>query len=250
MTSSPMPSSAGVQIRDLSFRYPDGTAALERVGLTVAPGEAVCLAGPNGAGKSTLLFILAGLLRGEGTVEIDGVPPVANRQLGLVFQDPDDQLFCSTVEEDVAFGPRNQRLPAAEVTRRVQQSLAVTGLAGYEQRSAHHLSGGEKKRAAIAAVLACQPSVLALDEPWANLDARGARAVTTIVREFAGTRIITSQDLERAADVCGRLVILDRGAIVADGPIGQLLEDDALLELHGLEVRRHCRCCRQHTENH
>ena len=97
---------------------------------------------------------------------------MANRQLGLVFQDPDDQLFCSTVEEDVAFGPRNQRLPAAEVARRVRESLAATGLTGYEQRSAHHLSGGEKKRAAIAAVLACQPSVLALDEPWANLDAR------------------------------------------------------------------------------
>jgi len=245
MTSPTPPLHAGVLIRDLSFRYPDRTPALERVTLSIGTGESVCLAGPNGAGKSTLLLILAGLLRGEGSVEIDGVQPAANRQLGLVFQDPDDQLFCPTVEEDVAFGPRNQRLPVAEVARRVRESLAATGLTGYEQRSAHHLSGGEKKRAAMAAVLACQPSVLALDEPWANLDARGARAVTTIVREFAGTRIVTSQDLERAADVCERIVILDQGTVVADGPMQEILENAALLESHGLEPYRHCRCCGQ-----
>ena len=245
MTSPPALIRPGVHIRDLSFRYPDRTAALEHVTLSIRPGESVCLAGPNGAGKSTLLLILAGLLRGEGSVEIDGVQPVANRQLGLVFQDPDDQLFCPTVEEDVAFGPRNQKLPAAEVARRVHDSLVATGLAGYEQRSAHHLSGGEKKRAAIAAVLACQPRVLALDEPWANLDARGTRAVTTIVREFAGTKIVTSQDLERAADVCERLVILDRGTVVADGPMPEILENAALLESHGLEPYRHCRCCQE-----
>jgi cobalt/nickel transport system ATP-binding protein len=146
MTSSALPYRAGVLIRDLSFRYPDRTPALEHVTLSIGAGESVCLAGPNGAGKSTLLLILAGLLRGEGNVEIDGVAPVANRQLGLVFQDPDDQLFCPTVAEDVAFGPRNQRLPAAEVARRVRESLAATGLTGYEQRSAHHLSGGAASR--------------------------------------------------------------------------------------------------------
>ena len=248
MTSAVPVAPAGVRIRELSFHYPDRTRALDRVTLSIAPGEAVCLAGPNGAGKSTLLLILAGLLRGEGSVTIDGIEPAVNRQLGLVFQDPDDQLFCSTVEEDVAFGPLNQRLPAAEVARRVGESLAAAGLAGYERRSAHHLSGGEKKRAAIAAVLACHPTVLALDEPWANLDARGARAVTTIVREFAGTRIVTSQDLVRAADVCDRLVILDRGVVVADGPMHTMLEDAALLDTHGLEPGRHCRCCRHRPQ--
>ena len=162
---------AMVQVDDLSFVYPDGTTALGSLSLIIGHGESVCLAGPNGAGKSTLLLILAGLLQGQGAVTIDGVPPQANRQLGLVFQDADDQLFCPTVGDDVAFGPRNQRLAADEVDRRVQESLAATGMSGFERRSAHHLSGGEKKRAAIAAVLACRPSVLALDEPWANLDA-------------------------------------------------------------------------------
>ncbi len=245
MTASPAAVRPGVHIRDLSFRYPDRTVALQHVSLSIGRGESVCLAGPNGAGKSTLLLILAGLLRGEGSVEIDGIAPAANRQLGLVFQDPDDQLFCATIEEDVAFGPRNQRLPETEVAQRVRQSLAATGLSGYEQRSAHHLSGGEKKRAAIAAVLACHPSVLALDEPWANLDARGARAVTTIVREFAGIRIVTSQDLERAAEVCERLVILDRGTVVADGPMREILENAALLESHGLEPGPPCPACRE-----
>jgi cobalt/nickel transport system ATP-binding protein len=219
--------------------------ALQHVSLSIGSGESVCLAGPNGAGKSTLLLILAGLLRGEGSVEIDGIAPAVSRQLGLVFQDPDDQLFCATIEEDVAFGPRNQRLPETEVAQRVHQSLVATGLSGYEQRGAHHLSGGEKKRAAIAAVLACHPSVLALDEPWANLDARGARAVTTIVREFTGIRIVTSQDLQRAAEVCERLVILDRGSIIADGPMRQTLENAALLESHGLEPGPPCPACRE-----
>ena len=232
-----------VHIDQLSFRYPDRTEALDGLTLSIGRGESVCLAGPNGAGKSTLLLILAGLLRGEGTVQIDGVAPAANRQLGLVFQDADDQLFCSTVAEDVAFGPRNQQLPEEDVARRVRESLEATGLVGYDERSAHHLSGGEKKRAAIAAVLACQPAVLALDEPWANLDSRGARAVTTIVREFRGTRIVTSQDLYRASEVCERIVILDQGRLVADGPIDVILRDDTLLESHGLEDPHRCRYC-------
>ncbi len=219
--------------------------ALDRLSLEIRQGESVCLAGPNGAGKSTLLLILAGLLRGRGHVRIDGTEPMANRQLGLVFQDPDDQLFCPTVAEDVAFGPCNQRLSGDQVADRVRMSLEATGLNGYEQRSAHHLSGGEKKRAAIAAVLACAPSVLALDEPWANLDARGSQAVTRIVRDFAGTRLVTSQDLFRAAEVCDRLVILDEGRLAADGDIEELLRDEALLATHGLEYIQRCRFCRE-----
>ena len=243
MTSLAPTDSTAIEMEDVVFRYPDGTAALQGLSLRLGRGESVCLAGPNGAGKSTLLLVLAGLLRGQGKVCVNGNEPVTNQQLGLVFQDADDQLFCPTVAEDVAFGPRNQKLGEEEVAGRVAESLAATGLAGFESRSAHHLSGGEKKRAALAAVLACRPKILALDEPWSNLDARGARAVTEIVREFPGTRIVASQDLYRAAEVCERMVIIDEGQIVADGPMRKLLADQPLLDAHGLEFGRHCRFC-------
>ena len=243
-----------LEVRDLRYRYPDGTTALHDVTFSVGAGERVGLLGPNGAGKSTLLLHLNGLLpaqRGRAAaVRVFGTP-VAEPHLtairatvGLLFQDPDDQLFCPTVGEDVAFGPRNRRLPEEEVARRVAGSLAAVNLAGFEARSAHHLSGGEKKRAAIAAVLACRPEILALDEPWANLDARAARAVTGIIRAFAGTRIVASQDLHHAAAVCERLVILDGGKVVADGPMRELLADAALLDAHGLEFTALCPSCR------
>jgi energy-coupling factor transporter ATP-binding protein EcfA2 len=245
-TSPPRPAPA-IEAADLVFRYHDGTEALRGLSLRVEPGESVCLAGPNGAGKSTLLLCLAGLVRGGGSVRVGGAEVSGSdggARLGLVFQDPDDQLFCPTVGEDVAFGPRNGRLPEEEVARRVAESLAAVNLAGFEARSAHHLSGGEKKRAAIAAVLACRPEILALDEPWANLDARAARAVTGIIRAFAGTRIVASQDLHHAAAVCERLVILDGGKVVADGPMRELLADAALLDAHGLEFTAICPSCR------
>jgi cobalt/nickel transport system ATP-binding protein len=231
---------AAIEVGDLRLRYHDGTEALKGLALRVERGESVCLAGPNGAGKSTLLLCLAGLVRGDGTVLVAGDRPSAGadagRRFGLVFQDPDDQLFCPTVAEDVAFGPRNQQLPEDEIERRVGEALSAVGLSGFEARSAHHLSVGEKKRAAIAAVLACRPGTLALDEPWANLDARGARAVTRILREFAGTKLVASQDLHHAAAVCERLVILDGGRVAADGSMEKLLADERLLEAHGLEV--------------
>ena len=243
----PAPGAPAIEVADLGFRYHDGTEALRGVSLRVSAGESVCLAGPNGAGKSTLLLALAGLVRGAGAVRVAGSEvsgAEAGRRLGLVFQDADDQLFCPTVAEDVAFGPRNQRLAEGEVAARVAGSLAAVGLAGFEARSAHHLSGGEKKRAAIAAVLACRPEILALDEPWANLDARAARAVTGIIRSFPGTRLVASQDLHHAAEVCDRMVILDGGRIVADGPMEKLLADAELLEKHGLDPGGLCPRCR------
>jgi len=230
-----------IEAENLVYSYPDGTRALEGLSISIAPNESICLAGPNGAGKTTFLLVLAGLLRATGTVRVDGIEPTVNQLLGLVFQDADDQLFCPTVFEDVAFGPRNQKCTEQEVTQRVNESLIATGLTGFELRSAHHLSGGEKKRAAIAAILACRPKVLALDEPWANLDARGARAVSKIIREFPGTRIVASQDLYHAAEVCDRLVIIDEGKVVAHGPMKNLLADKTLLDVHGLEFGQHWR---------
>ncbi len=228
-----------IAIQDLRYRYHDGSEALRGLDLCIEEGEKVCLAGPNGAGKSTLLLCLAGLLQAEGRLRVGGHD--ISRQgpgpsaLGLVFQYPDDQLFCPTIGEDIAFGPRNQRKSEQEVADRVSSSLSAVGLSGFEPRCAHHLSGGEKKRAAIAAVLACQPDILALDEPWANLDARASRAVTDIMRNFSGTLLVASHDLTRAAFVCTRLIVIDQGALVGDGPMKDLLQDLGFLEAHGLE---------------
>jgi energy-coupling factor transporter ATP-binding protein EcfA2 len=254
--SQPSPAPAvnapAIEVAGLRFRYHDGTEALRGLSLRVERGESVCLAGPNGAGKSTLFLCLSGLTTGDGMVRVAGDAPAAGadagRRFGLVFQDPDDQLFCPTVGEDIAFGPRNQKLREDEVAKRVAESLSAVGLSGFEARSAHHLSGGEKKRAAIAAVLACRPQILALDEPWANLDARASRAVTGILAKFGGTLLVASQDLYHAGEVCERLVILDGGTVVADRPMKDLLADAALLEAHGLEFGARCSVC-PHNKN-
>jgi energy-coupling factor transporter ATP-binding protein EcfA2 len=181
------------------------------------------------------LLALAGLIGTDGQITVNA-PEKADQPFGLVFQNADDQLFCPTIGEDIAFGPRNQKQSEKEVTSRVHKALAATGLAGFEKRSTHHLSGGEKKRAAIAAALACAPSILALDEPWANLDARGAHAVSSILRAFTGTLIIASHDLPRAAALCERMMILDSGILASDAPTEEILCDKELLERHGLEV--------------
>lgn len=232
-----------IQATDLYFRYHDGSVALRGINFNVDAGEKVCLAGPNGAGKSTLLLCLAGLLHAEGDLSVggraDGVPhaPLHNPSLfGLVFQYPDDQLFCPTVAEDIAFGPRNLKQPEETILRQIKDSLSAVGLTGFEHRCAHHLSGGEKKRAAIAAILACAPEILALDEPWANLDARASRAVSEILRNFKGTLLVASHQLARAAAICNRLIIIDNGTVQADGPMQDLLNDAQLLEAHGLEI--------------
>ncbi len=233
-----------VEAQELTYTYPDGTPALKGLSLSIAMGESVCLAGPNGAGKTTFMLVMTGLIRvANGQIRVEGGEPKGDRLPGLVFQDADDQLFCPTIFDDVAFGPRNRKCPKEETARRVEEALKATGLTGYGARSAHHLSGGEKKRAAIAAVLACQPRILALDEPWANLDARGSDAVTKIIRDFQGTRVIASQDLYRAAEVCERLVVIDGGTVVAQGPIEKMLGDKDLLDRHGLDFGRRCRFC-------
>ena len=215
------------------------------VSFRVAPGECVALLGPNGSGKSTLLLHLNGILpeklSGDGAVKILGEPVGAKnietirRQVGLVFQDPDDQLFCPTVQEDVAFGPQQLGLAEAEVAARVEKSLAQAGLAGFGRRATHHLSHGEKRRVCLAGVLACEPAILILDEPTSDLDPRGRREFKALLRQIPATKLIATHDLELAVELCSRAIVLDRGEIVADGATVKLLNDEALMLAHGLE---------------
>jgi cobalt/nickel transport system ATP-binding protein len=234
-----------IEVADLRFDYPDGTAALRGVTFSIADGECVGLIGPNGAGKSTLLWHMNGLLpekpSADGAVRVFERPVSAanlhtvRRQVGLLFQDPDDQLFCATVHEDVAFGPEQLGLPPAEVADRVRVSLARVGLAGYGQRSPHHLSGGEKRRVCLAGVLACDSSILVLDEPTSDLDPRGKRELKALLAGLRATKIIATHDLELVAELCSRALVLDGGRIVADGPAVDVLSNEPLMLEHGLE---------------
>ncbi len=236
---------AAIQVAHLSYRYHDGTEALCGVNLSVDPGECVGVLGPNGSGKSTLLLHLNGLLPEKlgwnGAVRILGQPvtpdnvDTVRRQVGLVFQDPDDQLFCPSVGEDVAFGPQQLGLSEAEVNARVEKALAQAGLAGFAQRATHHLSHGEKRRACLAGVLACEPTVLVLDEPTSDLDPRGRREFKALLREIPATKVIATHDLELVVELCSRAIVLDRGAVVAEGPVVKLLNDEELMLAHGLE---------------
>jgi energy-coupling factor transporter ATP-binding protein EcfA2 len=259
VTIDPAPPAA-VLVRDLSYEYPDGRRALRGVDLSILPGECVALIGPNGAGKSTLLWHLNGLLPGKGAavhahgaspstgrtrapaVWIDGLEvndrngPEVRRRVGLLFQDPDDQLFSSTVLEDVAFGPRNLGRSKADARRIALECLARVDLADAAERMPHHLSFGERKRVCLAGVLACEPTVLVLDEPTANLDPRGRRRFMALIRDLPATKLIATHDLEMALELCNRAVLLDAGRVVANGLARNVLGDPALLEAHGLEM--------------
>lgn len=230
-----------IEISDLSFAYPDGRQALKNVTLGVRPGEKVALVGPNGAGKSTLLLHLNGLLQGEGSVRVMGQavrePNLARvrAQVGLVFQNPDDQLFSPTVFDDVAFGPLYAGLPEEEVHWRVDWALVQVGLEDYADRISHHLSLGEKKRAAIATVLSMRPDILALDEPTAGLDPRTRQRLIGLMQNLPQTMLIATHDMNLVAGICRRAVILDGGRVVADGPMREIMTDEQLLEAHGLE---------------
>lgn len=231
-----------VRIQGLSFAYPDSHIALRGVGFCVAPGERVAIVGPNGAGKSTLMLHLNGILRGEGTVHV-GDLEVAEPNLkrvraavGMVFQNPDDQLFSPTVFEDVAYGPIYMGLSEDEVGQRVAQALQHMNVEEYAPRVSHHLSIGEKKRIAVATVLAMDPSVLVLDEPSSGLDPRSRRTLIQLLDGLAPTMIISTHDLRLVKELCPRTIILDEGRIVADGPTSVLLTDEGLLNAHGLEL--------------
>jgi cobalt/nickel transport system ATP-binding protein len=253
-----------VRVSELEYRYPDGRAALRGVDLTIMPGEAVALVGPNGAGKSTLLLHLNGILpgrersaavhahgvgegggsgrNGAAHIWIDGLEvnarnaPEVRRRVGLVFQDPDDQLFSTSVIEDVAFGPLNLGMRRDEARRLALECLARVDLEEAADRAPHHLSFGERKRVCLAGVLACRPSVLVLDEPTANLDPRGRRRFIELIRSLAATTLIATHDLEMVLELCGRTVLLDAGRVVANGLTRNVLGDPILLEAHGLEM--------------
>jgi cobalt/nickel transport system ATP-binding protein len=230
-----------IEIDALSFSYPDGHMALDDVSLRIAPGEKVALVGPNGAGKSTLLLHLNGILAGQGRVTVCGmlVEKVnlgrVRAAVGMVFQNPDDQLFSPTVFDDVAFGPIYQGLARDKVEGRVAAALAAVRMETYAGRVSHHLSMGEKKRIAIATVLAMEPEVLVLDEPTSGLDPRARRTLIKLLQQLPLTMLVASHDLAMVREAFPRMVIMDEGRVVADGPSVDLLADVNLLAAHGLE---------------
>ena len=232
--------SLAIEIKNLSFNYPDGQCGLSSIDLNIAHGESVALIGPNGAGKSTLLLHLNGILRSPCNISVCGLKVEEKnireirKRVGLVFQDPEDQLFSLNVFEDVAFGPLNMRLGEDEVARRVSLALQQVGLTGYEKRSSHHLSIGEKKRAALATVLSLNPEILALDEPTSSLDPRSRSSLTKLLKDLTITKIIASHDLDLVRLLSNRVIVMDEGRIIADGDASSILSDHALLEAHGL----------------
>jgi len=234
--------SAAIELRHLSFHYDDATPAFEDVSFRIEEGECVALIGPNGAGKSTLLLHVVGILpepgqgHGEGDVLLFGERlradnlASARRQVGLLFQDPDDQLFCSTVGEDVAFGPRQLGLRGDALRQRVASALAQVGLAGFEGRLPHKLSGGEKRRVGLAGLLAYGPKALVFDEPTSGLDPRARRQLISILKGLDATRLLATHDLALVAETCSRTIVLDAGRVVVDGRTKPILRDDALMQ--------------------
>jgi cobalt/nickel transport system ATP-binding protein len=234
-----------VEVHHLRYAYPEGREALREVSFHLSHGERVGLIGPNGVGKTTLLLILAGVIESfSGAVQVAGCDLATregrrsvHRKLGVVFQNTDDQLINASVEEDVAFGPLNLGLPAEEVRRRVAAALASVGLAeGYRPRIPFHLSAGEKRRVAIAGVMAMRPEIVLMDEPTSDLDPRGRRELARILAELPVTRIISSHNLDFVLETCDRVLLLDEGQLRADGPVRRVLADEALMLRHGLEV--------------
>jgi cobalt/nickel transport system ATP-binding protein len=241
-----------LEVVGLSYAYPNGRRALEDVQFTARRGEIIGVVGPSGAGKSTLLLHLNGLLPQRSrdgkyasngcVVRVAGMAVATEhlaevrRLVGLLFQDPDDQLFCPTVREDVAFGPLNLGLERSEVERRVMESLAAVHLEGFERRSTLQLSLGERKRICLAGILACHPLILALDEPFSNLDPRARRLLAEVLARFQGCQIIATHDLDMVVELCTRVIVLDEGKVRADGPPGVVLGNRELMDCHGLEV--------------
>ena len=230
-----------LHVNDLYFSYHDGLAALRGVSFEMCEGEKVALVGPNGAGKSTLMLHLNGILSGHGDVTVGGSQltrdnlPVIRSMVGLVFQNPDDQLFSPTVFEDVAFGPLHMGLPMEEIESRVKSALEAVRMSNFRDRLSHHLSVGEKKRIAIATVLSMDPQILVLDEPSAGLDPRARRTLINLLRELPITMLVSTHDMRLVEELFPRTIVMDEGQIVADGKTKDILQDEELLTAHGLE---------------
>jgi cobalt/nickel transport system ATP-binding protein len=232
-----------LDVRGLAYAYPDGHQALYGVTLQVQAGERVALLGPNGAGKTTLVLHLNGILTaGVGTVEVSGLPvgkstlAEIRRRVGIVFQDPDDQLFMPRVREDVAFGPANLGLRGEALEQRIMAALDMVGMSEHADRPPHHLSFGQRRRVAVATVLAMQPEILVLDEPSSNLDPASRREFADILRSLDVTVLMVTHDLPYALELCERSVVLSDGVIVADGPTVEVLTDTQLMTAHRLEL--------------
>ena len=229
-----------IHIDDLSFTYQDGTVALSHVSLTVGRSESVGIIGHNGSGKSTLFMIIVGINDSNGSVTVDGVPVNRahirdiRRKIGFVFHDARDQLFMSRVIEDVAFGPLNTGLPREEALHRAEHALEMVGLSGFGDRVSYHLSGGEMRRAAIASVLAMSPEIIVMDEPSAGLDPRAKRELAGVLQSLACTKLIASHDLGFIRACVNRIILIEKGHIIADGPADTILDDTELLLAHGL----------------
>ncbi len=232
-----------LDVRGLAYAHPDGHQALYGVNLHVHRGERVALLGPNGAGKTTLVLHLNGVLTpGAGSVTVDGRPVAGEhlrevrRRVGIVFQDPDDQLFMPSVRDDVAFGPANLGLRGAALEARVVGALDRVGMVDFIDRPPHHLSFGQRRRVAVATVLAMEPEILVLDEPSSNLDPASRRELADIIRSLDVTVLMVTHDLPYAYELCPRSVVLSDGVVVADGPTRDVLTDDALMSAHRLEL--------------
>ena len=239
-----------VEVRDLKHTYPDGTAAVRGISFRIHHGEAVAVVGANGAGKSTLLLHLNGYLTPQsGTVRIGDFPLTKEtvkdirKTVGMIFQDPDDQLFMPTVYEDVAFGPLNLGLPPEEVEHRVQQALQRTGVEHLRDRPPYKLSGGEKRAVAIATVLAMSPDILVMDEPTSNLDPLSRRTLIELLAGFHHTKIIATHDLDMVIDLCERTIVIHEGTIMADGLTADIFNDDLLLRKSHLERPLRMQAC-------
>lgn len=234
-----------IEVKHLSYSYPSNQRALDNITFAVAQGECVGVLGPNGAGKSTLLLHLNGLLPErlpeQPQVWIAGDPLTHNtvdrirQRVGLLFQDPDDQLIAATVFDDVAFGPRQLGTDGPELDALVQSCLRMVGLEGFEHRQPHRLSQGEKRRVCLAGVLACKPAVLILDEPTGGLDPRGRREFKRLLQTLPGTKLVATHDLELVVDLCNRVLVLDQGRLVREGPTLEVLADEPFMLAHGLE---------------